>query len=36
MGEALEIAYKKCGTDNPKITVMPQAANTFPILKENI
>ncbi len=34
MREALEIAYKKCGTDNPKITVMPQAANTFPILKE--
>ncbi len=32
MKEALEIAYKKCGVSKPKITVMPQAANTFPIL----
>ncbi|MFO7712947.1 nickel-dependent lactate racemase [Desulfosarcina sp.] len=30
--EALEIAYKKCGSSVPKITVMPQGANTFPIL----
>jgi nickel-dependent lactate racemase len=35
MGEALEIAYKRCGTDNPKITVMPQGANTLPILNES-
>jgi len=33
MEEALEIAYKKCGSNSPKITVMPQGANTFPILK---
>jgi nickel-dependent lactate racemase len=30
--EALQIAYAKCGTSNPKITVMPQGANTLPIL----
>jgi nickel-dependent lactate racemase len=28
---ALEIAYQKCGTPAPQITVMPQGANTFPI-----
>lgn len=33
MKDALEVAYRKCGTSNPKITVMPQAANTFPILR---
>ena len=33
MREALEIAYGKCETVNPKITVMPQGANTLPILK---
>lgn len=33
MEEALAIAYKKCGSNSPKITVMPQGANTFPILK---
>ncbi|MDK2824493.1 MAG: lactate racemase [Clostridia bacterium] len=32
--DALKIAYEKCGTSNPKITVMPQGANTFPILKK--
>lgn len=32
--EALEIAYEKCGSSMPKITVMPQGANTFPILEE--
>lgn len=31
--EALKIAYEKCGSDNPKVTIMPQGANTFPILK---
>ncbi|MDW7674921.1 MAG: nickel-dependent lactate racemase [Bacillota bacterium] len=30
--DALKLAYEKCGTDKPKITVMPQGANTFPIL----
>jgi nickel-dependent lactate racemase len=30
--EALAIAYKKCGTAQPKITVMPHGANTLPIL----
>lgn len=33
MEDALKIAYEKCGTLNPKITVMPQGANTFPLLK---
>ena len=33
MQEALAIAYAKCGSDSPKITVMPQGANTFPILR---
>ncbi|MBW1766499.1 MAG: nickel-dependent lactate racemase [Deltaproteobacteria bacterium] len=33
MRDALEIAYKKCSVTNPRITVMPQAANTFPIMK---
>ena len=31
--DALKIAYEKCGSDNPTVTVMPQGANTFPILK---
>ncbi|MEW6661934.1 MAG: nickel-dependent lactate racemase [Bacillota bacterium] len=33
IGDALEIAYQKCGTAQPKITVMPHGANTLPILK---
>ena len=33
MEEALKLAYEKCGTAVPKITVMPQGANTFPILE---
>jgi lactate racemase len=33
MEEALAIAYEKCGTYFPKITIMPQGANTFPILE---
>ena len=32
MAAALETAYAKCGCSAPKITVMPQGANTFPIL----
>ncbi|HYQ60262.1 MAG TPA: nickel-dependent lactate racemase [Desulfatiglandales bacterium] len=32
MEEALRLAYEKCGTKNPKITIMPQGANTFPML----
>ncbi len=31
MEEAMAIAYEKCGVEKPKITVMPQGANTFPI-----
>jgi nickel-dependent lactate racemase len=34
MEDALRCAYEKCGSDAPKITVMPQGANTFPILKK--
>jgi nickel-dependent lactate racemase len=30
--EALQLAYQKCGTPAPQITVMPLGANTFPIL----
>ena len=33
IGEALEIAYKKCGTKEPRITLMPQGANTLPVLE---
>ena len=33
MEEALTIAYEKCHPNRPKVTVMPQGANTFPILK---
>lgn len=32
--EALELAYASCGNPAPKITVMSQGANTFPILTE--
>ncbi|SMD08143.1 nickel-dependent lactate racemase [Sporomusa malonica] len=32
--DALRLAYEKCGTENPKITVMPHGANTLPQLKE--
>ncbi len=32
MDEALQLAYVKCGAKNPKITIMPQGANTFPML----
>ncbi len=32
MEEALRLAYEKCGTKNPRITIMPQGANTFPML----
>ena len=31
---ALKLAYQKCGTPTPQITVMPQGANTFPIAGE--
>lgn len=33
MDEALKLAFQKCGTDHPKITVMPQGASTLPILR---
>lgn len=29
---ALELAYQKCDTATPQITVMPQGASTFPIM----
>jgi nickel-dependent lactate racemase len=32
MEEALALAYERCGTTHPRVTVMPQGANTFPIL----
>ena len=32
--DALKLAYERCGTDKPKITVMPQGANTYPILQK--
>lgn len=33
MDEALELAYRACGNPNPKVTIMPQGANTFPIYR---
>jgi len=32
MTDALELAYRRCGIATPTITVMPQGANTFPII----
>jgi nickel-dependent lactate racemase len=32
--EALRLAREKCGSKNPKFTIMPQGANTFPILRK--
>jgi hypothetical protein len=32
MDEALRLAYEKCGTKKPKITIMPEGANTFPMV----
>lgn len=32
MDDALRLAYEHCGTDGPTITIMPQGANTFPML----
>jgi hypothetical protein len=34
MAEALNLAYETCGSSEPKITVMPQGANTFPIFEK--
>jgi nickel-dependent lactate racemase len=34
MEEALDQAYRRCGTKEPRITLMPQGANTLPVLKE--
>jgi lactate racemase len=33
MAEALAQAYRRCGTKDPRITLMPQGANTLPVLK---
>ena len=32
--EALQIAKGMCGTDNPTYTIMPQGANTLPVLRK--
>ena len=32
MDEALALAYKSCGTVNPRITLMPYGAHTWPIV----
>jgi lactate racemase len=34
MEKALKEAYRKCGTKEPRIMLMPQGANTLPVLKE--
>jgi len=34
MEEALAIAYEKCNSNSPRITILPQGANTFPILEK--
>jgi len=31
--DAMKIAREKCGSKSPKFTIMPQGANTFPLLK---
>jgi nickel-dependent lactate racemase len=31
--DAIKIAREKCGSKSPKFTIMPQGANTFPLLK---
>lgn len=33
MEAALEMAYERCGADPPTVTVMPQGANTFPVIE---
>jgi nickel-dependent lactate racemase len=33
MADALEAAYAACGTTDPRVTIMPQGANTFPVFK---
>jgi lactate racemase len=33
MEEALALAYKACQTKEPRITIMPQGANTLPVLR---
>lgn len=33
MEEALAEAYRLCGTDRPRITLMPQGANTLPVVR---
>jgi nickel-dependent lactate racemase len=35
MEEALAEAYRLCGTDQPRITLMPQGANTLPVFRAN-
>ena len=35
MEEALGQAYRRCGTKEPRITLMPQGANTLPVLRSN-
>ncbi|MCG2778650.1 MAG: nickel-dependent lactate racemase [Desulfobacterales bacterium] len=35
MEAALKMAYEKCGSADPKITIMPHAANTFPVFSRN-
>ena len=32
MTDALALAYRRCGSAKPSITIMPQGANTFPII----
>ncbi|MFW6056102.1 MAG: nickel-dependent lactate racemase [Chloroflexota bacterium] len=31
--QALSIAYRQCGTNSPKVTLMPNAAHTWPVLR---
>jgi nickel-dependent lactate racemase len=33
MASALRAAYDSCGADPPTVTIMPQGANTFPVLE---
>ncbi|MDZ4163578.1 MAG: nickel-dependent lactate racemase [Smithellaceae bacterium] len=36
MDEALAVAYRLCGSNDPSITIMPHGANTLPILNQTL
>jgi len=34
MDEALAMAYRNCGTNEPKVIIMPHGAHTWPIVSQ--